>query len=80
MLAEQEKQTAKERLKRVKSARQVSRSTVSSSNDGGDPVPKWVMEKGYKGTWAIGSYIIFTRQPCCASKVTSPAENLEDKF
>ena len=50
LVAEQEKQTTRDRLKRSESARNVSRSTVSSSNDGGDPVPKWVTEKGYKGS------------------------------
>tara|TARA_A100001515_G_scaffold144997_1_gene151219 strand:- start:1689 stop:2666 length:978 start_codon:yes stop_codon:yes gene_type:complete len=61
MLAEQEKQTAKDRLKRSKSARQVARSTVSSSNDGGDPVPKWVMEKGYKGSRGNTARILYLR-------------------
>ena len=50
LVAAQEKQTTRDRLKRSESARNVSRSTVSSSNDGGDPVPKWVTEKGYKGS------------------------------
>tara|TARA_R110000824_G_scaffold94249_1_gene227548 strand:- start:813 stop:1814 length:1002 start_codon:yes stop_codon:yes gene_type:complete len=50
LISAQEKQTARDRIKRSESARNVSRSTVSSSNDGGDPVPKWVTEKGYKGS------------------------------
>jgi hypothetical protein len=61
MIAEQEKQTAKDRLKRSKSARQVARSTVSSSNDGGDPVPKWVMDKGYKGSRGNTARILYLR-------------------
>ena len=61
MLAEQEKQTAKERLKRSKSARQIARSTVSSSNDGGDPVPSWVMEKGYNGVRGHSARIQYLR-------------------
>jgi len=61
MIAEQEKQTAIDRLKRSKSARQVSRSTVSSSNDTGDPVPKWVTEKGYKGSRGNTARILYLR-------------------
>tara|TARA_R100000426_G_scaffold1747_1_gene2993 strand:- start:189 stop:1184 length:996 start_codon:yes stop_codon:yes gene_type:complete len=61
MIAEQEKQTAKDRLKRSESARQVARSTVSSSNDGGDPVPKWVTEKGYKGSRGNTARIMYLR-------------------
>tara|TARA_R100001594_G_scaffold147918_1_gene201852 strand:+ start:4596 stop:5564 length:969 start_codon:yes stop_codon:yes gene_type:complete len=61
MLAEQQKQTAKERLKRSQSARQVSRSTVSSSNDNQDPVPKWVTEKGYQGVRGSNARILYLR-------------------
>ena len=61
MLAEQQKQTAKERLKRSQSARQVSRSTVSSSNDNQDPVPKWVTEKGYQGVRGSQARILYLR-------------------
>lgn len=61
LLAEQEKQTTRDRLKRSKSARQVARSTVSSSNDGGDPVPKWVMEKGYNGVRGHSARIQYLR-------------------
>jgi hypothetical protein len=61
MVAEQEKQTARDRLKRSKSNRQVSRSTVSSSNDTGDPVPKWVTEKGYKGSRGNTARILYLR-------------------
>jgi len=61
MVVEQEKQTAKDRLRRSESARQVARSTVSSSNDGGDPVPKWVMERGYQGSRGNAARIKFLR-------------------
>jgi glucan-binding YG repeat protein len=61
MVAEQQKQTARDRLKRSESARNVSRSTVSSSNDGGDPVPKWVTEKGYKGSRGNTARILYLR-------------------
>ena len=61
MVAEQQKQTARDRLKRSESARNVSRSTVSSSNDGGDPVPKWVTEKGYKGSRGNTARIMYLR-------------------
>ena len=61
MIVEQEKQTARDRLKRSQSARQVARSTVSSSNDGGDPVPKWVMDKGYKGSRGNTARILYLR-------------------
>ena len=61
MVAEQEKQTARDRLKRSKSARQVSRSTVSSSNDTGDPVPSWVTSKGYKGSRGNTARILYLR-------------------
>ena len=46
--AEKARQT-KERKARAESARKVQRQTVSSQPDAGEPVPKWVMEKGYKG-------------------------------
>lgn len=61
MVAEQQKQTTRDRLKRSESARNVSRSTVSSSNDGGDPVPKWVTEKGYKGSRGNTARIMYLR-------------------
>ena len=61
MLQVQEKQTAKDRLKRSESARQIARSTVSSSNDGASPVPKWVMEKGYKGSRGNSARILYLR-------------------
>lgn len=61
MISEQEKQTARDRLKRSKSARQVSRSTVSSSNDTGDPVPSWVMERGYNGVRGHSARIQYLR-------------------
>lgn len=61
MLAQQEKQNAKERLRRSQSARQVSRSTVSSSNDTGDPVPNWVTERGYNGVRGHSARIQYLR-------------------
>ena len=38
-----------EREARAKSARKVSRATVSAQPDSGEPVPNWVTKKGYKG-------------------------------
>ena len=61
MVEQQQKQTARDRLKRSESSRNVSRSTVSSSNDGGDPVPKWVTEKGYKGSRGNTARIMYLR-------------------
>jgi hypothetical protein len=61
MLKQQEKQTAKDRLKRSESARQIARSTVSSSSEAADPVPKWVMEKGYKGSRGNTARILYLR-------------------
>jgi hypothetical protein len=42
--------TEKERQARSQSARKISRATMSSSPDTGDPVPKWVTERGYGGS------------------------------
>ena len=42
--------TEKERHARSQSARKISRATMSSSPDTGDPVPKWVTERGYSGS------------------------------
>ena len=39
-----------ERKARSQSARKINRSTMSSSPDTGDPVPKWVTERGYQGS------------------------------
>jgi len=61
MLQVQEKQTVKDRLKRSESARQIARSTVSSSNDGASPVPIWVMQKGYKGSRGNSARILYLR-------------------
>lgn len=61
MIADAEKKSAKDRMKRSESARQVSRSTVSSKNDTGDPVPKWVTEKGYKGVRGHSARIQYLR-------------------
>jgi len=49
ILRDQQKAQEKERAARAASARKVQRSTQSSQPDSGDPVPKWVMEKGYNG-------------------------------
>lgn len=49
ILRDQQKAQEKERAARSASARKVQRSTQSSQPDSGDPVPKWVMEKGYNG-------------------------------
>ena len=61
MLEVQEKRTVKDRLKRSESARQIARSTVSSSNESADPVPKWVTEKGYKGSRGNSARILYLR-------------------
>ena len=61
LLVEQEKKTTRDRLKRSESARQVSRSTRSSSNDTGDPVPKWVTERGYNGVRGHSARIQYLR-------------------
>jgi len=61
MLATQEKQTAKERLRRNESNRQVQRATMSSSPSSGDPVPKWVTEKGYNGARGNSARIMYLR-------------------
>ena len=50
LLSAQRAQEEKERTARAKSARRVSRATRSSKVDTGDPVPKWVTEKGYQGS------------------------------
>jgi len=41
--------SASEREARAKSARKISRTTVSAQPDAGEPVPNWVTKKGYKG-------------------------------
>jgi len=49
ILRDQQASSEKERKARAASARRVQRSTQSSQPDVGDPVPKWVTEKGYDG-------------------------------
>ena len=49
MLKGQQAAQQKERAARSASARKVQRSTQSSQPGTGDPVPNWVMEKGYDG-------------------------------
>ena len=61
LVAEQDKQTAKERIRRSESNRQVQRATMSSSPDPGDPVPKWVTEKGYNGARGNSARIMYLR-------------------
>ena len=61
LIADQEKQTAKERLRRNESNRQVQRATMSSSPSSGDPVPKWVTEKGYNGARGNSARIMYLR-------------------
>tara|TARA_A100001515_G_scaffold63027_1_gene49847 strand:- start:1849 stop:2859 length:1011 start_codon:yes stop_codon:yes gene_type:complete len=61
LVAAQEKQSAKERLRRRESAQQVQRSTISSTQDNNDPVPKWVTEKGYKGIRGNTARILYLR-------------------
>ena len=61
LVAAQEKQTAKERLRRRESAQKVQRATVSSTQENNDPVPKWVTEKGYKGIRGNTARILYLR-------------------
>lgn len=68
MVVEQEKRTKMDRLKRSESARQVSRSSVSSSNDGADPVPKWVTERGYMDSRGDRARILWLRDNPAALK------------
>jgi hypothetical protein len=49
LIEAEEKRLASERQARAKSAQRVSKSTKSSSGESADPVPKWVLEKGYNG-------------------------------
>tara|TARA_R100000315_G_scaffold60576_1_gene37436 strand:+ start:1384 stop:2379 length:996 start_codon:yes stop_codon:yes gene_type:complete len=61
MLEEHEKRLASERQARARSAQKVSRSTVSSSGDSADPVPKWVTEKGYNNARGSKARIMYLR-------------------
>ena len=49
MLVQREKQRQKEIAARAKSNRKISRATMSSKNDPGEPLPSWVQKDGYKG-------------------------------
>ena len=68
LAASQEKNTARDRLKRNESNRNISRSTVSSVKDSGDPVPKWVVEKGYNGVRGQSARIQYLRDNPAALK------------
>ena len=49
MLKEQEAQVEKERQARARSARKISRQTMSNSVTPDEPIPNWVRTKGYQG-------------------------------
>ena len=66
--AEQEKNKVRDRLKRNESNRNISRTTVSSVKDSGDPVPKWVTEKGYNGVRGQSARIQYLRDNPAALK------------
>ena len=51
----------KEREARAKSARQISKSTISSNGQSKDPVPKWVIERGYNGARGSKARIMYLR-------------------
>ena len=61
LLREEASRIAKEREARAKSARKISRSTVSSQPDSGDPVPEWVTKKGYAGVRGNSARIQYLR-------------------
>ena len=65
-------QAEKERKARASSARKISRSTMSSSTETGDPVPKWVTEKGYDGSMGQMARIKYLRDnPKALAKLRS---------
>ena len=49
LLQAEQARMQKEREARAKSARQISKSTVSSNGQTKEAIPKWVTERGYKG-------------------------------
>jgi hypothetical protein len=51
----------KERAARAKSARQISKSTMSSNGQSKDAVPKWVSERGYKDRRGNSARILYLR-------------------
>ena len=57
----EEARKAREIKARAKSNRKINRATMSSSNDSGDPVPKWVTEKGYQGARGNTARILYLR-------------------
>ena len=61
LLKEEASRIATEREARARSARKISRSTVSSQPDAGDPVPEWVMKKGYNGVRGQSARIHYLR-------------------
>lgn len=61
LLREEAARVASEREARAKSARKISRSTVSSQPDAGDPVPEWVTKKGYNGVRGNSARIQYLR-------------------
>ena len=61
LLREEASRVASEREARAKSARKISRSTVSGQPDAGDPVPEWVTKKGYNGVRGNSARIQYLR-------------------
>tara|TARA_R110000824_G_scaffold61570_2_gene163734 strand:+ start:3892 stop:4872 length:981 start_codon:yes stop_codon:yes gene_type:complete len=51
----------KEMKARAKSNRKINRATMSSNTETGDPVPKWVTEKGYNGARGHSARIMYLR-------------------
>jgi len=65
-------QAEKERKARASSARKISRSTMSSSTETGDPVPKWVTKQGYSGSTGQMARIKYLRDnPKALAKLRS---------
>jgi|7_EtaG_2_1085326.scaffolds.fasta_scaffold06798_4 hypothetical protein len=61
MLIERESQRKKEAAARAKSNRKISRATMSSKNDPGDPLPSWVQKDGYKGVKGVSAKVLYLR-------------------
>ena len=61
MLREKEAQAEKERTARARSARKISRATMSNSVTPDEPIPKWVKTKGYNGLRGQSAIIHYLR-------------------
>jgi hypothetical protein len=72
----EETRKAREIKARAKSNRKINRATMSSSNDTGDPVPKWVTEKGYQGARGNTARILYLRDnPKALAKLRDQQKN-----